>query len=319
MFEILKECLHKRIAALWFLGAVTCVVAQDTPEFRTGVSLVHVDIEVTDGSGPLAGLHKEVFMVTDNRVPQHVLYFSQDVQPLDLILLFDVSGSMLANVEKIAASSRLALNELHTGDRVAVMTFNSRSQVVAPFTDDLLAVARTINEEVLRGRFGGATYLLAAVDDAAQYFLQEARTERRRAVLILTDNYGQRSKRGSTVVHHLWEADAILSGLIVRSGAETAINTARVVMNPLLLALQEGMEGVAAKTGGDTIKADDPRDAFRDAIRRIRLRYSLYYAMPQGKPGEQRKVKIELTSDALGHYPAARVRARDGYLMPGKQ
>ena len=311
--------LHKSkfIPTVYLLGAALCL-GQEPPSFRAGVSLVHVDVEVADETGPLAGFHKEDFMVTDNRVPQHVLFFSQDVVPLDLILLFDISGSMRFNVEKIAASSRRALTELHTGDRVAVMTFNSRSQIVAPFTDDLLAVARTINDDVLGGRFGGGTRLLAGVDEAAEYFLREPRTERRRAVLILTDNYGQRSRRASTVVHRLWEADAILSGLIVRSAGETAMVTASVVMNPLVLALKEGMEGVAEKTGGDTIKADDPSDAFRDAMRRIRLRYSLYYGMPQGKPGEQRQIKVELSEDASKRYPAAHVRARRGYLIPGK-
>ena len=196
------------------------------------------------------------------------------------------------------------------------MTFNRNSRIVAPFTDDLGAVVRTINEDVLGGRFGGGTSLLAGVDDAAKYFLREPRTERRRAVLILTDNYGQRSRRDSTVVHHLWEADALLTGLIVRTAAATALNTAVLVSSPLSIFLREGITGVADRTGGEVIKADDPSHALRDAMRRIRLRYSLYYAMPEGKPGEQRKVKVELSPDALRRYPAGRVLARKGYLIP---
>lgn len=293
--------------------------AQEPPAFRTGVSLVHVDAEVTDGAGPLSGFHKEDFLITDNRVPQHILYFSQDVEPLDLILLFDISGSMRPKIEKVAASSRKALAELRAGDRVAVMTFHGSSTIVAPFTEDLSAVARTIRDDVVGGRFGGGTRLLAGVDDAAEYFLQEPRTERRRAVLILTDNYGQRSRRTSTVVHHLWEADALLSGLIIRSPGETAVRTAMLVSSPLSILIQEGMAGVAEKTGGDTIKADDPGDALRDTMRRIRLRYSLYYAMPPGNPGEQRQVKVELSPDALSRYPNGRVRARKGYLIPGRK
>jgi VWFA-related protein len=192
------------------LGAAACH-PQEQPAFRTGVSLVHVDVEVTDGNRSLAGFHKEDFLITDNRVPQHILYFSQDVEPLDLILLFDISGSMRPKIEKVAATSRRAFTELRAGDRVAVMAFNGRSNIVAPFNEDLSAVARTISNDVVGGRFGGGTRLLAAVDDAAEYFLREPRTQRRRAILILTDNYGQRSRRGSTVVHHLWEADALLS------------------------------------------------------------------------------------------------------------
>lgn len=310
--------LLPRALSLCLLEAALCC-AQDPSAFRTGVSLVHVDAEVSDATGPLSGFHKEDFLITDNRVPQHILYFSQDVEPLDLILLFDISGSMRPKLEKVAASSRRALAELRPGDRVAVMTFHGSSTIVTPFTDDLSAVARTINDDVLGGRFGGGTRLLAAVDDAAEYFLREPQTERRRAVLILTDNYGQRSRRVSTVVHHLWEADALLSGLIIRSPGETAVKTAMLVSSPLTILIQEGMSAVAEKTGGDTIKADDPGDALRATMRRIRLRYSLYYAMPPGKPGDQRQIKVQLSPDASSRYPTARVHARKGYVVPGKK
>ncbi len=56
----------------FLLGLVLCQ-AQEPPAFQTGVSLVHVDAEVTDGTGPLSGFHKEDFLITDNRVPQHIL------------------------------------------------------------------------------------------------------------------------------------------------------------------------------------------------------------------------------------------------------
>jgi len=140
-----------------------------------------VDAEVTDGIRTLTGFRKEDFVVRDNGQPQTVLYFSQDEEPLDIILLFDISGSMRPKIEKVAAGAHTALAELRRGDRIAIMTFHLRSQVVAPFTDDLEAVERIINDQVLGGKFRGATHLLAAVDDAAKYFLDQPRTQRRRA------------------------------------------------------------------------------------------------------------------------------------------
>ena len=274
---------------------------------------------MADRAGPLEGLHKEDFLIKDNGERQTILYLSEEAEPLDVILLFDISGSMRMNIEKVAASSDKALGELRQGDRVAVMTFHGSSRIVAPFTGDLDAVARTIRDDVVGGRFGGGTRLLAGVDEAAEYFLREPRTHRRRAVLIFTDNFGQRSRRGSTVVHHLWEADASLTGLIIHSRAEAAMNTTAMAMNPLLAALHEGMQGVAEKTGGESIKADDPGDAFRDAMRRIRLSYSLYYAMPEAKPGSERKIQVELIGEARKRHPEARVRARKGYVVPSKK
>jgi len=296
-----------------FISSVCC--AQE-PVFRADSTLVHVDAEVRQRDRNIGGLHKQDFLINDNGRPQPILYFSQDVEPLDIILLFDVSGSMRSNVEKLSVASWQALAELHPGDSAAVMTFNRRSRMVTPLTDDLTAVSDTIRNQVVGGDFGGGTQILAAIDDAARYFQSRQPAHRRRAVLIFTDNYGTRSRRVSTVVRRLWEADAVLSGLIVRSASATALNTAIMVTSPLAMMMREGIGPVADQTGGDIIKGDDPAEAFRQAVMRLRLRYSLYYAAPPGPSGEKRKIKVELSEDALSRYPSARVYARKGYVRP---
>jgi VWFA-related protein len=302
-----------RPAFLILLGTWICL-AQEQPAFRADVALVHIDAEVTDGTRIATGFHKEDFLITDNRVTQKIQFFAQDEESLDLILLFDVSGSMQPSVAKVAASAHTALAELRAGDRIAVMTFNSRSRLIADFTDDRDSVVRSVNS-VVDGRFGGGTRILAAVDQAAEHFRGQPKTQRRRAVVIVTDDFGQRSRRPGTVIAKLWEADALLSGLIVRSAAGTAMATASAVMNPMVLAMHEGIGGVVEKTGGDVLKEDDPGETFREMMRRLRLRYSLYYAMPQGKPGEKREVKVELSKEALARVPHGRVRARKGYVL----
>jgi len=309
-----------RRLASWVLSAafLNGAAAQDRATFHSEVALVHVDLEVTDGTRIVTGLHKEDFVVHDNGRPQPVLYCSEEEEPLDVILLFDISNSMRPSIAQVGSSARQALAELRAGDRVGVMTFEIRSHLIAPLSGDLDQVQRSI-EDVVQGKFHGGTHLLAGVDDAAKYFLDQPASHRRRAVLILTDNFGQRSRRASTVVHHLWEADASLSGLIIRSAAATALNTAAMLSNPAVgLLLQEGMQGVAEKTGGDTIKAGRPGEDFRDMLHRLRLRYSLDYAMPEVKPGEQRLVKVELSKAALDRNPSARIRARKGYLAPAR-
>ena len=178
-------------------------------------------------------------------------------KPLDLILLFDVSGSMRPKVQEVAAAAREGVQELRRGDRVAIMVFNNRARLVMRFTDDLEAVQRSIQQDVLGLRFGGGTFIQSAVSEAARRFLRQPRTERRRAVLIVTDDYGQRTKRESTVVRELWEADALLTGLIVRSKAVQTVRTISTIMHPYLIGLQAGVKGIAEKTGGDFIQAGD--------------------------------------------------------------
>lgn len=303
------------ILALLLTGAI--VPAQDDPVFRAGVALVHVDAEVTGQDGRiLTGFTKDDFRVFDEGKEQAIVNFAAEEQPLDLILLFDVSGSMRAVVERVAASARQAFRELRPGDRVSVMVFNSRSRVVAPFTEDLDAVDRTIREDVLEGGFGGGTLIQQAVDDAALRFLHEKRSQRRRAVLIVTDNMGQRTRREETVVRDFWEADALLSGLIVPNTAYQTMRTVGIILGPQNLLMQAGMKGIAQKTGGDALRADAPETAFQDAIHRIRSRYGLYYELPKAKPGTTRTIHAELSPEAARRFPKSRVRARTGYVVP---
>ena len=301
------------------LCAATLAYAQDAVTFRTGVSLVHVDAEVLSQDGRiLTGLHKEDFRVFDERKEQPILQFAAEEQPLDLILLFDISGSMRGVVQEVADAARQGLHQLQSGDRVCVMVFNTQSREVAPFTEDMDAVDRTIQDDVLGLDFGGGTLIQAAVSDAAMRFRREPHTERRRAVLIITDNMGTRTRREESVVDEFWESDAILSGLIVRNPSFQTMRTVGVILNPTMLAMQAGMKGIAEKTGGDALTANEPGTAFQEAMRRIRTRYSLYYALPESKPGARRTIGVELTRDATQRFPKSRVRARTGYVVPSQ-
>ncbi len=303
------------------LAILACCLASQAQDvtFHAGVSLVHVDTEVTSSDGRLlTGLSRADFRVLDEGKPQPIVNFSAGEQPLDLILLFDVSGSMRAVVSAVAGAARQGLQELRPGDRVCVMAFNSRSWELAPFTEDLDAVAHTLQDTLTRQRFGGGTLIQKAVDDAALRLKAETRTERRRAVLIVTDNMGTRTRREDTVVRNFWEADAILSGLIIANPKYQTVNTIATIMGPQRLLLQAGMKGIAQKTGGDAIKSDDPGQAFQEMMHRIRTRYSLYYALPQDKPGKPRTIRVELAGDAAKANPKAIVRARRGYIVPVK-
>jgi hypothetical protein len=78
----------------------------------------------------------------------------------------------------------------------------------------------------------------------------------------------------------------------------------------------EDILGVAAKTGGETVNADDPGHAFREMLHRMRMRYSIYYMMPSGRAGSSREVSVQLSGRAKAKYPSGYVLARKGYLIP---
>jgi Ca-activated chloride channel family protein len=290
---------------------------QEPLTFATGVSLVHIEAEVATRDGRiLDGFTKSDFRVFDEGKEQPVKYFSAGQAPLDLILLFDVSSSMRPKVQPVADAANEGMRELRPGDRVAIMSFNSRSRLVEPFTGDLLDIQKRIQEGVLALEFRGGTFIQSAVSDAALELRKEPRGERRRAIIIITDNYGQRTRRESTVLDELWESDAVLTGLIVRSNARQTMHSIIKATHPTMYAVEVGVQGLVEKTGGDFIQSDDPGPAFRDSIHRIRSRYSIYYAMPADvKPGAHRSIRVALMPEAAKRYPGARVRTRTGYIV----
>jgi VWFA-related protein len=266
-----------------------------------------VDAQATDGTAAIDGLKKEDFTIKDNGLTRSILYCSQEEQSLDLMLLFDISDSMFPGIRRLAASAHTALTELRQGDRVAIADFNTQSWLMTPFNDNLAEVEESVGR-VVDLRFGGGTYILAAINDAAQYFAKHGDKQRRRAILIFTDDDGQPSMSEKKVVDRMWESDVLLCGLV--------IPTPGSLHRGAYLRPSESMTGVAAKTGGEVVNADNPGHAFREMLRRMRKRYSIYYEMPQGMPGKSREVSVELSEGARSRYPEGRVLARKGYVIP---
>ena len=294
---------HKLLYVL--IGLALALAAQDVL-VRTGVSLVRVDAQVNGVAGGVNGLSKEDFEVRDNGELQRVLSCSQEDQALDLLLLFDNSGSMLPAMRRLAASAHTALSELRKGDRVAVANFNADAWLIGEFTDDLDAVEKTV-ARVVDLRYGGGTHILAAIDSAGEYFHKHADPQRRHAILILTDDDGQSSASEKSVVKHMWQDDILVCGLIIPTPMSQAGAGWRDG--------EENILGVAAKTGGETVNADDPGHTFREMLRSIRRRYSIYYATPTGKAGSSRKVDVTLSPQGRNRYPDAQVLARKGYVL----
>jgi len=86
-----------------------------------------------------------------------------------------------------------------------------------------------------------------------------------------------------------------------------------------LVCFQRGQKGVSEivdKTGGITITAVEPGEAFRDSVHYLRSGYTMYYALPAATPGAERRLQAEPTSEAAKRFPNMRIRARSGYIAP---
>jgi len=293
----------------WLLVcAAAAALGQEVPKFEGGVSLVRVDVEVTSQGKPVPKLQAQHFRVMDNGEEQKIVHVGQDEESLDVMLLFDTSGSMKDAIERASTGAKKALAALRPGDRVGVMTFAGKPRLLSAFNTDLESTRVTVEEGVMSVPFQGSTHIWDAVYGASEFHFKYRKPGRRRAILIITDNYGQRAEQDErSTLNSLWEADVVLAGVIIRNPGE-ARRTPRPVR----------VDTLVDETGGATITSDDPAEDLAEMMERIRKRYSIYYAMPKGEPGEKRSVRVELQGTAKELYPEARLFARKGYRLPGK-
>jgi len=287
----------KTIFALLIFATLAC--PQDDPVFRSGVSLVRVDAQVTDSTGAVVeGLTKDDFRVLDEGAPQTIVNFSFALEPLDLILLFDTAGSMHGKLLEVVRATQLGFNELHKGDRVSVRVFGSDSYELLPFSENLDTVNQTILIRAITIRPSGSSKLEPAADAAALRFGDEKKSHRKRAILIITDKTDSKAAGQMSIVRDLWASDAVLSELIM--GGTPGLKPTDIV----------------DKTGGTTIVAGNPGEAFRESVHYLRSGYTIYYALPEAAAGAARRLEVQLTPEAMKRFPNVRVRARSGYNAP---
>lgn len=325
--------MHKirRSLALPVLLFTAGASAQQPPILKSSISIVEIDAAVIGKGGPIDGLQLSDFAVTDNRQPVMLHDGSQEDSALDIVFLFELSKPMLSKLEQIRVAAEMAMAELREGDRVAVMSFNQTAQLEQPLTADLKAAKLRIRNGLAGARFASAPYIVPGADSSAKYLLAQPEPHGRRVVLMFTGDAGLNpgTLDSAAVTKHLWEADASLSAMVfpnylTRLTHDT--NPAHFgILTGLGLKLFDVVDGVAVDTGGEVIYTEragsigaspTPNAALRQVIQRMRHRYRLYYDMPPGRPGQSRKIQIELSPATQALHPDAWIIGRKGYVIP---
>lgn len=282
----------------------------ETPVFRSDVALVRVDVQVLGKNGRvLSGFAKADFRVLDEGTPQPIAYFGRESDPLDVLLLLDVSGSMRRSLEEMAASAASALKALLPKDQAGVILFARRTELRQELTSQFSAIQTGIRQAMDEQKLGAGSLINPALLAAAE-LMEKQPVRGRRAVLILTDNEGlQYQSPDDAVIAKFFAADTVLNALVVRNKKPAE---PRRIVNPDFT--PPNVFGIAEATGGEAVAAK-AGETFGPMLERMRTRYSLQYAAPQGTPGSFRRIQVELTAEALKRNPDARVRARKGYFV----
>ena len=274
--------------------------------FRGGVAYVKVDVQVREGNKVIGGLAKEDFRLADQGQPQEIVSFARDREPVSLLLLLDVSGSMKKYLAQVSQVANQALRRMEPGDRLAIMVFGRTTHVHANWSEDKEFIASMIGPARNVEQAGSVTVLNPSILEAAAFVAKEEKG--RRAILVITDNEGLNYQSpDEAVIRALHAGDVVLNAIVV-GGSRPRERKAPVNSD----FSYPNVFRIAEETGGEAI-ASGKAETFGEIIERLRTRYTLQYKAPVAAAGEFRKVAVELAAEARKRYPRAVVRARNGY------
>jgi len=317
----MKALLTSWIAAACVLlaGAAPGAVLRQQPVFRGGSEAVRVFVTVLDRDGRLAtGLTQQAFEVRDEGKPQPITQFDNRPQPIRLVVMLDVSGSMEGNLPLLRGAAQQLVARLLPDDEARIGSFGHDVTVGPGFTknhDELMAsLPGTIAPDA-------PTPLWRGIDDAMRAF-GEAR-DLRKVVLVLSDgkdsgpiSFRQRSSSQAEVIDRARSEDVMVYAIGMRSrGArQTQPGIGPGGLQAMLLAdmPDPGLARVAEETGGGYTEIRFGQDlgaAFASVADELHTQYLLAFAPPQ-RDGKVHDISVRVNQSGL------KPRARKSYVAP---
>jgi Ca-activated chloride channel family protein len=285
---------------------------QEVPRIKVDVGLVLFEASVWDTAGSsMDVLNREDFALLDNGVPQSISYFSRDELPLAVVLVVDVSGSMMDVMGSMRKAALAWLEKLKPADRVALFTFTDAPTLRVPLTNEKAKVAKAI------GQFTGygATDIHKALYQAAGYLRKEAPKERR-IIILASDDFAGPWLGGKTtyeVLRSLQEADTTLYNLKIYNPDETQVPRDTLELMDIV-----HVPWIAEQTGGLVEEVKNTKqlsEAFGRLISVLKTRYTLGF-YPKLDAGDMSFHKIDLRLvPGLGEKGKDyKILSKDGYF-----
>jgi VWFA-related protein len=293
-------------------------VEMSAQTFRSGADAVRVDVLVTDGNRPVAGLTAEDFELRDSGVPQRVTSALIDDVPLAVLLALDTSSSVEGGtLDSLKEAAGSALDLVRPGDRAALMTFSNVVSLPAPWGPGREAAAAAVRGAAS----GGMTSLYDAAFTALT--LRDEVPGYRNLVLLFSDGADTASwLPASAVFEKARRTEAVVYAVVLTTNATPESNTKLYQRSgielypPQVRSAKSGTpfaEELAGITGGDIFRANranragDLRGAFTRILGEFRSRYLLTYTPTGVGAAGWHPIDVSLKTKK------GKVRARRGY------
>jgi len=311
--------------------AAAAVAAQQPsdqqPSFRSRSDVVRVFVTVTDRDGKLVTtLGQGDFEIRDRGKPQPIVVFDNTPQPIRLIAMLDVSGSMEGNLRLLRDGAKALFAQLRPDDRARVGSFGREVTLSDEFTNDARVLAEALPDRILPD---APTPLWKALDKAVFSF--GGASQDRRAILVLTDGKDSGDMSWATDPQQGFKKVRVASqdGVIDRARDEDVMIYAigmqsRGRKGPPLIGPagaramiaddlpDPGLARVAEDTGGGYVEiraGDDLAEAFAHVAEELHGQYLLGFTPPQ-RDGKVHDIDVRVTNKGL------KARARKSYVAP---
>ena len=295
------------VLALSGAGASVAAVTGDQQVFRGRLDTVPVYTTVTDKTGRLVtDLDREAFQVFDNGKSQPITAFDNTPQPIRLIVMLDVSGSMAPNLRLMQIACDQLFKHLRPDDLVKIGTFGNDITISPTFTNDAAILRASVPTSISPV---APTPLYRALDQAQSAF---ADVQGRRVVLVLSDGVDSRGftfkERLMTVVDIIDRAqreDIMMYGIGLRGAATLGSGGFDASVSAELPRL-------AADTGGgfyEILPRDDLGAAFAKVADELHRQYLIGFVAPAAD-GKVHKLEVKVNVADM------KPRARKTYQAP---
>lgn len=317
-------------AAIAVVLACTSIVVAQEPVFRASTDLVLVPVSVTDQKGRFSdGLTSGDFEISEDGARRAVKQFSTARVPVSLIILLDISGSMMQGPDTPAADdarwrdTRRALDallsRLDSADEILFAVFNDQL-AASPWTQDRGRILDAF--DALRP--SGGTALLQAITEIAPAF-RLARHQRKVLLLISDGNDTQMNAAGALppppseigdLTAHFGDSQRTRRRLLME-GSRNAVRTSDAVLYAIGVGTRSGapvdvnlLDGLTQESGGYTEPLRSPSE-IAAAVARIcddlQSQYLLTFE-PAHADGKYHPIRVRMKD------PRLKVRTRAGYV-----
>ena len=297
---------------------------------RIDTDLVTIPVRITSKDGrPVPDVKRDEFKIFENGIEQKIDYFSNEEQPFTVALMLDMSYSSVFKLQEIQDAAFAFVRQLRPQDKVMVVAFDEKAQVLCEATGD----QRALRFAIEASKIGSGTSLYAALDLVLNRKFN--RIPGRKAIVLLSDGVDTTSKlvTKKALLNDVSEADALIYPIqydtfddVQKSRRKNAEILYDEDDRPYVASTRPGVgeresdyamareffSDIAEYTGGNVQRVTSKTNldrAFARIADELRKTYSLgYYPSGERRPGNKYSIKVRV------YRPDLNIRTREGYI-----